>query len=265
MKPWFTAAVAVVWISGLTGAQAAPLRILSVDQCADQYALALAPDAVLALSPRADDPDSWMRSVANGHPRLRPTLEAAIAFRPDVVIRYWGGDTRLLASLEARGTRVVQIDDASDMAAVRDNLRKVSTSLGQPARGQALLARMDQRLAVASQRGARGSALYVTAGGFTSGGGTLIDAILRAAGFRNAAGFQGFGPVSVERIALKPPRRFVFGFFDQLRADWRGAGRHPVMRRAAENRTAARLPASVLGCPAWFAADAAAMLAEQAG
>jgi len=47
-----------------------------------------------------------------------------------------------------------------------------------------------------------------------------------------------------------------------LRADWRGAGRHPVVRRAASGRTAAALPASVLTCPAWFAADGVAMMAK---
>ena len=34
-----------------------PLRVMSLDQCGDQYALALAPGAELALSARADDPD----------------------------------------------------------------------------------------------------------------------------------------------------------------------------------------------------------------
>ena len=87
-----------------------------------------------------------------------------------------------------------------------------------------------------------------------------MDAILAAAGLSNAAARPFFAPVSVERIALFPPTRFVLGFFDQVRGDWRGPGRHPVVQRAAEGRVAARLPAAALTCPAWFAADAAAML-----
>ena len=75
-------------------AQARPLRVMALDQCADQYVLALAPDAELALSPRADDPDAWLRREAAGHRRLRPTLEAAVGFKPDVVVRYWGGEPR---------------------------------------------------------------------------------------------------------------------------------------------------------------------------
>ncbi len=242
--------------------EARPLRVMALDQCADQYVLALRPDAELALSPRADDPDAWLREAAAGRQRVRPTLEAAIAFQPDVVVRYWGGEPRLLARLEARGVQVLTISDAQDFNGVRANIRAVSQGLGVPGRGEVLAARMDATL----RRAAPGpdaphrTALYLTAGGFTAGKGTLMDAILAAAGLGNAAAKPFFAPVSVERIALFPPARFVLGFFDQTRGDWRGPGRHPVVQRAAKGRIAARLPSAALTCPAWFAADAAAML-----
>ena len=243
-------------------AEARPLRVMALDQCADQYVLALRPDAELALSPRADDPDAWLREAASGRRRIRPTLEAAIAFRPDVVVRYWGGEPRLLAQLEATGVRVVTIEDATDFSGVRADIRVVAQGLGAPDRGEALTARMDARLRTAAPEppAHRRSALYLTAGGFTAGKGTLVDAILGAAGFANAAAGPFFAPVSVERIALYPPARFVLGFFDQARGDWRGPGRHPVVQRSARGRVVARLPAAALTCPAWFAADAAAML-----
>nr|WP_284223117.1 ABC transporter substrate-binding protein [Brevundimonas denitrificans] len=249
-------------VLGAGVAEARPLRVMALDQCADQYVLALRPDAELALSPRADDPDAWMRQAAAGRRRVRPTLEAAIAFRPDVVVRYWGGEPRLLARLAATGVRVVTIEDATDFKGIRADIRAVSQGLGVPERGEALAARMDATLRNAAPGPAArpGSALYLTAGGFTAGRGTLVDAILGAAGFANAAAGPFFAPVSVERIALFPPARFVLGFFDQVRGDWRGPGRHPVVQRSARGRVAARLPAAALTCPAWFAADAAAML-----
>ncbi|MFC7379626.1 ABC transporter substrate-binding protein [Brevundimonas sp. GCM10030266] len=253
-----------------TVAEARPLRVMALDQCADQYVLALRPDAELALSPRADDPDAWLREAAKGRARVRPTLEAAVAFQPDVVVRYWGGEPRLLTRLEARGTATATIADATDFDGIRTNIRAVAQSLDAVDRGEALIARMDARLVqAASGRPAPGaerpSALYLTPGGFTAGKDTLIDAILNAAGFRNAADRPFFSPVSVERIALFPPVRFVLGFFDQSRADWRGPGRHPVVRDAARGKVAARLPAAALTCPAWFAADAAAMLKADRG
>lgn len=244
-------------------AEARPLRVMSLDQCADQYVLALRPDAELALSPRADDPDAWLREAAKGRRRIRPTLESAIGFQPDVVVRYWGGEPRLLSRLEQTGVTVATIPDVTDFEGIRTNVRAVSRALGVPARGEALIARMDARLAGdAVPSSERPGALYLTAGGFTAGSNTLIDAILDAAGYRNLADRPYFNPVSVERIALFPPVRFVLGFFDQARGDWRGPGRHPVVRKAAAGRVAASLPSATLTCPAWFAADAAAMLRE---
>lgn len=259
------AALALALMMAATPADAVesrPLRVMSLDQCGDQYALALAPDAELALSPRADDPDSWMREAAAGRRRVRPTLEAAIGFQPDVVVRYWGGDARLLTRLEATGVRVVTIEDATDFDGVRQNIRTAADALDAATRADALIARMDARLREAAPAPAepKRAALYLTAGGFTAGRGTLVDAILGAAGLTNLVTNPGFAPVSVERIVLWRPARFVLGFFDQSRGDWRGPGRHPAVRAATQGRTTARLPAASLTCPAWFAADAVAML-----
>ncbi len=152
-----------------------------------------------------------------------------------------------------------------DLNGVRRNIQTVARDLGQAERGRALERRMDGKLAKAApvKRTAEApGAVYLTSGGFTAGPGTLIDAMMRSAGFRNLTAGPGFGALSVERIAMNPPVRFVLGFFDQLRADLRGPGRHPVVARAAEGRTAARLPAATLTCPAWFAADAVETMAK---
>jgi len=259
-RRWALGAVILLAWSVAVSAEARPLRVMSLDQCGDQYALALRPDADLALSPRADDPDSWLREAAAGRRRVRPTLEAAIAFNPDVVVRYWGGEPRLLAALEARGVRVLTIEDAVDMEGVRANISTLAAGLDAQAKGEALQVHMTERLTqAATPHEAPVSALYLTPGGFTAGRGTLMDAILKAAGFANLAPSAGFAPVSVERVALSPPRRFILGMFDRIRDDWRGPGRHPVIQAAVKNRVAAHLPASTLSCPAWFAADAAAM------
>lgn len=243
-----------------TVAEARPLRVLSLDQCADQYAMALAPDAELTLSPRSDDPDSYLRDQAHRYARARPGLEAALAARPDVVIRYWGGDGRLLRALGQQGVTVVTIEDATDFAGVRANVRKAALALGAVADGEALIVDMDARLEALEARASGQPALYMTAGGFTAGEGTLIDAIVKAAGFASLAA-PGFAPVGLERLIVEPPARFILGFFDNRRGDRRGVGRHPVARRAAHGRST-RVDAALLGCPAWFAAQAAEQAAR---
>lgn len=249
------AALALAIAGAGHGAEARPLRVLSLDQCADQFALRLAPEADLTLSPRADDPDSRMRDEARGRRMTRPGLEAALVARPDVAIRYWGGDQRLLAALKARGVPVVEIADATDFETVRANVRAAAKGLGQVERGEALVADMDARIARSAARPRGGRALYLTPGGFTTGAGSLIDAVLTAAGWVNAATAPGFAPVALEGLILARPDRFVLGFFEARRSDRRGVGRHPVLRRMAEGRS---VPVSgdVLGCPAWFVGEA---------
>lgn len=247
-------------------AQAAP-RVLSLDQCADQYVLALSPrEAVVGLSTRADDPDSRLRSLAAGLPKRRVSLESALAARPQVVVRYWGGEPRLIAALQGRGVEVVTLGEAQDFAGVRANVRRVAARLGRPQAGEALIARMDARLARAAGAWRGASALYLTPGGVTTGPGTLVDAVLRAAGMTNAETRAGYRAVSLEGLALQPPETVVLGFFDtfQLSGDSWGMGRHRLLRRVAAERSVASLPGALLGCPDVGAAEAAELLAAKA-
>jgi iron complex transport system substrate-binding protein len=59
----------------------------------------------------------------------------------------------------------------------------------------------------------------------------------------------------------------IAGFFDTgLDATQRWSiGRHQVIRRLLARRTLVSPPAAVLGCPAWFAADAVTMIANARG
>ena len=61
---------------------------------------------------------------------------------------------------------------------------------------------------------------------------------------------------------MDPPERFALGFYDQTRADRRGPGRHPLVKRLVEVRPNVRLPAAMLTCPAWFMAEAVPVLAD---
>ena len=248
----------------LTGsAQAAP-RVFSLDQCADEFVLALSPRAaIVGLSNRADDADSYLADRARGLPLHRPTAEAVLAAHPGVVVRTWGGDARLARTLSRRGVTVVQIGDANDFNDIRREIRKVAAALGQPAAGEGLIGRMDNQLAASAGAWHGAGALYLTSGGYTAGGGTLIDAVLRAAGLTNLAGGQGFRPMSAERLVMHPPSAIVEGFFDRSAAsiqNW-NPGRLAAVRRVAAGRTVVSLPGTLLGCPGWFAADATARIA----
>ncbi len=245
------------------GARVSP-RVMSLDQCADQFVVAMSPrSAIVGLSPRVRNADSLLAARAVGLPIRRVDSESALAARPQVVVRYWGGDPALISELKRRGARVTTIEDSTDFAGVRRNVRAVAAALGQDAVGEALLRRMDDQLA--ASRGAWGGqgALYLTSGGATAGTGTLIDSIMRAAGLRNLTRGAGYREVSLEQLEMDPPKAVVKGFFDapgQARAYW-GPGRHGALARLTTGRDLVSLPAALLGCPAWFAGDAVAALA----
>ncbi|PZQ37575.1 MAG: iron ABC transporter substrate-binding protein, partial [Phenylobacterium zucineum] len=65
---------------------------------------------------------------------------------------------------------------------------------------------------------------------------------------------------------MTPPAAVVLGLFDMARAgsDRWGPGRHAALQGAIRTRTVASLPAAVVGCGAWFAADGSLALAEAA-
>ena len=267
MRRLATWAVAAAIALSLHAPARADERVYSLDQCADQFVLGLADrDAIVGLSRRADDRDSYLRALVPGLPLRRPTLESILAARPTLVVRYWGGDPRLVRSLRARGVRVAEIGEANDFDGVRRNVRNIAAALGRASAGEAMIREMDQELAAA--RGAwRGqTALYLTSGGYTAGPGTLIDAILRAAGLSNAVRTPGFSAAPLESLALAPPQRVVLGFFDAgtVAAQRWGPGRHQTERRLVKDRAAARLSSRVLGCPGWFATNGVRRLANAA-
>lgn len=258
--------VALIGALALAGPASAAPRVFSLDQCADQYVLALSPrEAIVGLSPRADDADSYLRAQARGLPLRRSTLESILAARPQVVVRYWGGDLRLLEALKRRGIAVVEVKEAADFGDVRLNLRRVGASLGQAPRAESVVRDMDRRLAATAGAWRGAPALYVTPSGTTAGQGTLVAATLQAAGLRSTAR-PGYSTVSLESLVTQPPRAAVLGFFDPFmlaNAYW-GPGRHRILARVLQDKTIASLPGAQLGCPGWFAVDAAQTLAARA-
>jgi iron complex transport system substrate-binding protein len=256
------AAAALAFLSAQS-AWSAP-RVVSLDQCADQYVLALSPrGAIAGLSYRSEAGDSFLAAEARGLPKQRATLESLLAVRPEVVIRTWGGDAQLVRRLQAWGVRVTTLGDASDFAGVRANVRQAAAALGKRAKGEALIQGMDHELAEAARRPTGKTAAYLTPGGATAGPGTLVDAMLGAAGLRNTETGSGFRTMSLERMAMAPPQALVLGFFDSysIGRDWWSPARTGPMQ-AARGRAIASLPGTVLGCPAWFAADGALTLAR---
>lgn len=248
-------------------AAASAPTVMSLDSCADQYVLALAPRAsIVGVSARADDRDSYMRKAARGVPARRATTETVLALRPDVVVRYWGGDARIDGALTRRGIKTVRIEDANDFSAIRGNVRAVAAALDRRDAGEVLVADLDRRLARSNGAWKGQSALYLTPTGYTSGAGTLMDAMMRAAGLVNTVTGAAWAPIPLENLVRQPPAAFVLGFFDDFAtamSRW-SPGRHSALRERLRGRTVASLPGAMIGCPAWFIGEGVETIARAA-
>lgn len=242
-------------------AAAAVVRAVSLDPCADQYLLSLADRTQIAgLSARRTTLPPELAPRAAGLPRLRGDRESMLKASPQVVVRYWGGDAGLLRALGRRGIRVVALKDATDFEGIADNVFSVAQALGQKDRGRSVLADMHKRLAAHRGAGRGREVVYLTAAGFTSGPGTLVDGIIRAAGYTNRVRRPGYGPAPVEAMLIDPPERLVLGFFESDGDRW-GGGRHPALSRLFRTAASVRLPESAISCPAPSAAAAVEALA----
>ena len=247
-----TIAVLLIWLTGaLAGTAETPVkpRVMGL---ADR-------DQILAVSPHAGRAFSHLRDKAKGLPVVRALAEDVIALQPDLVVRSWGGDSRALAFYERLGIDVIQIGYASDFEGAARVTRQVGEALGQSERAEALAKRLGFGVAATGKQ-----ALYLTPGGVTAGKGTMIDAIMQAAGLTNVVEEAGWINLPLEQLVQSPPDRVLaafFGFDEDTASNW-SLSRHPVMQRVMKNAETIQLDESRLACPAWFVAGEAADVAD---
>jgi iron complex transport system substrate-binding protein len=260
---WIIAAVVLAFA---LPADAEPRRIVSLDYCADQFVLALADRAqIAALSRGARRDDSYYRDRAAGLRQARPTLEEVLALRPDLVVRNWGGPWDAEQVYARFDVPVLHVGGAPDFAAARADLLNAAQTLGQPGRGETLARDLDLRLARLRDRAQSNAApvMYLSAGGAVAGSGTLMNAVIEAAGGHNLRSEASWTLLPLELMVETPPVLVALGFFDSGREQvnaW-SPSHHPALRRALADARTVRLPPDAIACEAWYAIDAAEIIA----
>jgi iron complex transport system substrate-binding protein len=246
-------------------ASAEPRRIVSLDYCADQFVLALADrDQIAALSRGSLRDDSYFRERARNLRQTRGTLEEVLALRPDLVVRNWGGPWDAQQVYARFSVPVLQVGDTPDFTSARADLIDAAQVLGHPERGEALARDLDVRLARLAVSGtARPPVVYLSAAGAIAGAGTMMDAVITAAGGRNLRTEASWEVLPLERLVETPPALIALGFFgsgrEQVNA-W-SPSHHPAFRRAIANARSVRLAPATISCEAWYAIDAAEQIA----
>tara|TARA_R110000782_G_scaffold93527_6_gene177050 strand:- start:1196 stop:1999 length:804 start_codon:yes stop_codon:yes gene_type:complete len=259
-----------VFLALITGsptmAESAPGRVISLDYCADQYLLKMLPASrILAVSPDADEAFSYMRKQAAGMPTVRPHAEDVLSLGPDLVVRSYGGGPRVASLLNRAGIEVLQLPYADNLADIRAATLSIARALGVPERGVEMVAEFDRRLAALELDDEPREALYMTPTGVTSGPGTLVHEMLKAAGLRNFETRAGWHSLPLERLAYEQPDLVAAAFFDidTIRPELWSPMRHPVARRQLGEQPAVMLQGAWTSCGAWFLLDAVEALARQ--
>ena len=243
-------------------APARPLRVVSLDYCADQYVLELLPRArILAVSPDATKPESYKRASAAGVRQVAARAEDVLALQPDLVVRSYGGGPDAARFFAQAGVPVLQIGYAGDLAGVRRTLLEVASGLGERTRGEAMVSAMDRRVAQLPGHRPRGMALYMTEAGVTSGPGTLVDEMMKVAGYDNFQREAGWHPLPLERLAYERPDLVAAASFGRGAQDGWTAARHPVAKAQLKERPVVRLQGAWLACGGWFVLNAVEAMA----
>ncbi len=234
-------------------ANAAPQRIASMSLCADQLLLSLVDRRrVVSVTRFASAPSiSGIADTVAGIPRNRGSAEDILPLKPDLIVagEYTQPSTKAL--FRKLGFPLLEIKVAVDFDGVRENIRRIAAAVGTEAKAERMIETMNRRLAAAA--GATGPApslLFYRLGGYSQGRHTLMDSIIRHAGFVNhaARALPGVGRISLETVVVTPPDVIVLG-----------SGHGPRSSRAAEylshpafRHLRSRIPSTTLPDRLWI-------------
>lgn len=249
-----------------------PMRIVSLDFCADNYVLKLADqEQILALSPGASKSFTHMRDAAAGLPTVRPVAEDVLILKPDLVVRSYGGGPNAAAFFERAGVPVLQVGwasniDGEDIGSISALIQHIADGLGQSDRGQALVAEFQERLDQVAARPSSGSAMYMTPAGVTTGPGSLMHEVFLAAGLTNFETRQGWHSLPLERLAYEQPDLVAASFFGDAtnHPDAWSATKHPVAKAQLTEPETVYLEGAWTACGGWYILEAVEALAHGA-
>lgn len=260
----------VLVVGGCSAALASPKRIVSINVCADQLVQMLAPRRdVQALSFLAGDPQmSAMADVVHGYKLIRGQAEEVLPLEADLVIAGVYSTPATVALLRRLGERIETLPMTSDLEGIRSNVRLMAGWLGHKVEGERIVADFDARLSAVGKvpEQQRPTAIVYYVNSLAAGSGTLADAVLQAAGYRNFAAEQGIvdeGYMPLERIVAHPPDVIVLGNgFQHYRSITADNLRHPALARLMEHVPHVVLPQALLMCDTPMVIDAIEMLAK---
>ena len=227
--------------SALTApAQAAePVRVVSLNVCADQLLLELAsPEQITALTRLSVDTDaSYHHKRAIGYSQTRKTAEEVLALEPTLVIAGSFGQDHTIALLRQQGLKVEKMPIAQTLEEMFENIVLVGNWLGKKDKGELLVASLKRKLKqLPSTQQPQPLAAIFDANGYTVGASTLRGQMLTLAGFDNLAaqiGVTRYGKIPLESLLVKAPEVLIDSpYAEGTYSRAQSLPKHPALRRS---------------------------------
>lgn len=245
-----------------------PQRVVSMNLCTDQMAMLIAGEGQLhSVSYLASDPESSVLvSEAAAFAVNHGLAEEIFVMRPDLVVAGTFTSRASIAMLRRLGFRVEEFPPAYSFDEIREQMRRMGRLLGREGRAEELVRELDRRLAEASAPAAawRPLAALYYANSYTSGSGTLANAIVERAGLENLGsrlGLAGTVRLPLEVLVLATPDLVVDGLRrGRAPALAYEAFEHPALSAVLKGRTLTPLPDKYWVCGAPFTAEAVRLL-----
>lgn len=251
-------------------------RIVSLNLCTDQLVVDLVPpERIAALSRLAADPKlSTVAERARQLPATNGSAEDVLARDPDLILTAEHAAPQTVALLRRLGRTVVTVPLAQDFDGFRDGVRRVAAAVGEPATGERVIADFDRRLAgiapgavpgAAMGAARRPTALAWEINRLSAGRGTLVDAVIGAAGLDNGARrlrLGAGGVLPLESILASPPDVLVLAnAADDYRTTAADNLRHPALAAVMTGRETVALPMPLWLCASPRTVEAVELLA----
>lgn len=270
-----SALIAAATLGGAAAAAPAmaepPARVVSMNVCTDQLAMLVShPGQLHSVSWLAADPTiSVLADEAGGLVLNRGLAEEIFLMKPDLIIAGTFTTRATVSLLNRLGFRVEEFEPAASFDDIRANVQRMGDLLGNPGRAAELIATFDADLEAlgAHPPSDRTLALYY-ANSYTSGAGTLADAVVEASGLRHLGremGYAGTVKLPLEMLVAAEPdlvagRERDFGRPAKAQEGFR----HPAYRAVAGGGRGIAIDSKYWVCGASFTLEAARRLAAHA-